>query len=135
MGKRNANDLPSSWAWERFTVVQVSAPSQVTAPSLKAGSTIALHNSRLNRFARMDGTEDTGATHPRMDASSKRDANDLPSNWAWERFTVVDAGNGQIALHNSRLNRFVRMDGTEDTATHPRMDASSKRDANDLPSS
>ena len=29
--------------------------------------------------------------------------------WTWERFTVVDAGNGEIALHNTFHNRFVRM--------------------------
>ncbi|CAE7751695.1 unnamed protein product [Symbiodinium sp. CCMP2456] len=33
----------------------------------------------------------------------------LKGEWTWERFTVVDAGNGEIALHNTLHNRFVRM--------------------------
>ena len=41
-----------------------------------------------------------------------------PKEWTWERFTVVDAGNGEIALHNTWHNRFVRMntDGMDASA-------------------
>ena len=31
----------------------------------------------------------------------------MPWGWSWERFTVVDAGNGQIALHSAYHNRFA----------------------------
>ena len=34
----------------------------------------------------------------------------LPDGWTWERFEVVDAGNGNIALHNIEHNRFLAMD-------------------------
>ena len=34
-------------------------------------------------------------------------ADGLPRGWYWERFVVVDAGNGEIALHNSAHNRFL----------------------------
>ena len=43
-----------------------------------------------------------------MDASSIMGM-DIPDGWTWERFTVVDAGNGEIALHSTIHNRFVRM--------------------------
>merc|ERR1719428_2214905 len=44
-----------------------------------------------------------------MDSSSPMAANRMPGFWTWERFTVVNAGNGQIALHNRVHNRFVKM--------------------------
>jgi hypothetical protein len=34
---------------------------------------------------------------------------ELPPEWAWERFTIVDAGNGKYAFHNPSNNRFLRM--------------------------
>ena len=34
----------------------------------------------------------------------------MPADWGWERFTVVDAGNGMVALHSRCHNRFVRVD-------------------------
>merc|ERR1719409_2066492 len=51
----------------------------------------------------------------------------LPRGWKWERFTVVNAGNGQIALHNKVHNRFIRM------RNNGRMDASARRAASQLP--
>ena len=54
----------------------------------------------------MDGKE--------MTMTPKRNVNDLPSDWDMERFTIIDAGGGQIALHNKRFNRFVRMDGSNE---------------------
>jgi len=35
--------------------------------------------------------------------------NPFPSSWDYERFVPVMAGNGEIALHNTKWNRFVRM--------------------------
>lgn len=35
--------------------------------------------------------------------------NKMPKTWRWEYFKVVNAGNGQIALHCKAHNRFVRM--------------------------
>ena len=31
----------------------------------------------------------------------------FPAGWIWERFTVIDAGNGEIALQNQRTNSFL----------------------------
>ena len=36
-------------------------------------------------------------------------ARDLRTTWDREYFTVVDAGNGEVAFHNPRFNRFIRM--------------------------
>ena len=33
-----------------------------------------------------------------MDVSSKKGKDELPGGWTWERFTPVDAGNGEWAL-------------------------------------
>ncbi|CAE7035118.1 unnamed protein product, partial [Symbiodinium sp. CCMP2456] len=96
--ERNATELPA--ALERFRVVQV------VRPFLEPGSVVALHCARWNRFLRMNSQAD-------MDSSGWRDVDSLPDSWTWERFTVVDAGHGKIALHNSVHNRFVTMNGAE----------------------
>ena len=33
-----------------------------------------------------------------MDGSGHKGKDELPSDWTWERFHVVDAGNGEIAF-------------------------------------
>ena len=45
-----------------------------------------------------------------MDTSSPQGL-DFPAGWEYELFTVVDAGNGEVAFHNPRWNRFVWMEG------------------------
>eukprot|EP00439_Symbiodinium_sp_Y106_P035712 s4600_g4.t1 len=66
---------------------------------LTPGTMIALHSTAHNCFVRMKGQH--------LDRSDVKDAADLPSDWVSEHFTVVDAGHGQIALHNAVQNRFV----------------------------
>merc|ERR1719316_1397057 len=44
-----------------------------------------------------------------MDASPRKAWNKMPRRWNWERFRIVKAGNGQVALHSRVHNRFVRM--------------------------
>ncbi|CAE7243402.1 unnamed protein product, partial [Symbiodinium sp. KB8] len=63
-------------------------------------------------------------------ASVKVDSgpSDLPYWRAFERFSVVDAGNGLVALHNARNNRFMKM-------SHGDMTASPIKPANRLPAS
>ncbi|CAE7780434.1 unnamed protein product, partial [Symbiodinium pilosum] len=85
---------------------------------LKPGSTVALHCSSRNRFVRMNSDLKVDGTH--------RDFDDLPVDWSWERFTVVDGGSGQIALHNAKWNRFVVMDADG-------LRASSGKAASELP--
>ena len=48
-------------------------------------------------------------------------ANSLPADWACERFTLVNAGNGKYAFHNSLHNRFIRLcHGFVDTCGGPK---------------
>ncbi|CAE7388839.1 unnamed protein product, partial [Symbiodinium microadriaticum] len=109
---KDASDLPAAMIFERFRVLQVK-------PFLEPGSVVALHCARWNRFLRMNDKAD-------MDSSDHKAADQMPWGWSWERFTVVDAGNGQIALHSAYHNRFVRMN-------HADMDASMHKAASDLP--
>ncbi|OLQ12213.1 hypothetical protein AK812_SmicGene3906 [Symbiodinium microadriaticum] len=113
-----AADLLPEWSWERFTVVY------------GGNGTIALHS--------FVAVSDQGVAF----SSITKDASDLPAamiferfrvlqdqmpwGWSWERFTVVDAGNGQIALHREGSSRKVRMN-------HADMDASMHKAASDLP--
>ncbi|CAE7242733.1 unnamed protein product [Symbiodinium sp. CCMP2592] len=90
----NPQDMPGEWTWERFQIVPVK-------PYLQPGTVVALHCGHHNRYITMKGAS--------LERSAERGANGLPANWNLERFTVVDAGNGQIALHNAQNNRFVQM--------------------------
>ncbi|CAJ1432416.1 unnamed protein product [Effrenium voratum] len=66
---------------------------------LRPGSVIALHNKAWNRFLSMaDWT---------LYPSAPENENGIHEGWTHQRFTVVDAGNGQIALHNTIHNCFV----------------------------
>ena len=44
-----------------------------------------------------------------MEGTGQLDANFLQDRHTGERFRVVDAGNGMVALHNYHWNRYVRM--------------------------
>ena len=60
---------------------------------------IALHNKAWNRYLSLaDFT---------LYPSPPENENGILDWWTHQRFTVVDAGNGQIALHNTINNRFV----------------------------
>jgi len=48
-----------------------------------------------------------------MDSSPPSFFNRMPRKWTWERFRAVNAGNGQIALHNRWQNRFAKMAGVK----------------------
>eukprot|EP00913_Durusdinium_trenchii_P030664 g28719.t1 len=109
---RDVSGIPDSWSWERWQVVEV-------APYLKPGSVVALHSAIHNRFLRMNDQAD-------MDRSGTKNANELPDNWSWERFTVVEGQNGQVALHSAKWNRFIKM-------SNDNMEASVLKAAADLP--
>jgi len=109
---KSIKDIPaaSSWTWERFTLVDAG------------GGEVALHNRIHNRFVRMNNKAD-------MDTSSTKAIKDLPSatQWPWERFQVVNAKGGEIALHSKTHNRFIRMNNKA------AMDVSSTKAVKDLP--
>ncbi|CAE7779892.1 unnamed protein product [Symbiodinium sp. CCMP2592] len=126
---QNASELPS--AFERFRVVQVKPflePGSVVALYCTRWSRFL----RMNDQADMDSAP-TAAAGGYGDYSSDQEAPGgygpvgigygsggygqggyggfgqatLPDPGSWELFTVVDAGNGKIALHNAVHNRFA----------------------------
>ena len=111
-GIMDVSGIPDGWTWERFLVVPVT-------PYLKPGSVVALHNSLHNRFLRMNDNAD-------MDRSGVKGVHELPGDWTWELFTVVDGQNGQVALHSSKWNRFIKMSDAN-------LEASILKNAADLP--
>ena len=52
---------------------------------LQPGNIIALHNTKENRFVRLNGNN-------KMDASTPKDFDKFPDGWKWEKFVVVDGG-------------------------------------------
>ncbi|CAE7349703.1 unnamed protein product [Symbiodinium sp. CCMP2592] len=72
-------------------------------PVLKPGTMVALYSKKHRRFLKVNtGDKDLVAT-------STTSVDGLRTDWINEYFTVVDAGQGQIALHSPRFNRFVRL--------------------------
>jgi hypothetical protein len=63
-----------------------------------------------------------------MDASDSKGVDSLPDDWTWERFELVDAGNGEIALWSKIHNRFMRMNA------NGMMDGSGTKAKDQLPS-
>merc|ERR1719271_865949 len=55
-----------------------------------------------------------------MDVSDTKGIDELPDDWTWERFEVVDAGYGEWALWSKVHNRFMRLhaDGNMDGSGH-----------------
>ena len=51
--------------------------------------------------------------------SAPRGVDNFPDSWTYERFTVIDAGNGQVAFHNSLHNRYLKMDGPRMLVSSP----------------
>lgn len=67
-------------------------------------SEVALYSPAQRRFLRMNpqGIADT---------AGQIAGPTLPPDWQWERFIVVDAGNGQIALQSKAFGRIIRLNG------------------------
>jgi hypothetical protein len=101
---KGRDELPSGWTWERFTVAMLRTPGPYEGQptSLAVGSVVGLHAWVHNRFVRMRDNYD-------MDASTLRNVHEMPTDWTWEPFHVVDGGDGKIALWNEVHRRFVRM--------------------------
>jgi hypothetical protein len=93
--EKAADELPpeseGDWAAERFVVVP-------WAP-LRPGASVSLRSWK-QRFLQMNKS---GAVRTTAIEDPPADGR------LWERFTVVDAGDGLIALYNVENRRFVRM--------------------------
>jgi hypothetical protein len=90
----NPSNLESWRSWERFQIIDVG------------GGHIALHSPVHKRFVRVTHHGEVDGHGGVREASAG-----LPSDWACERFTLVDAGNGKYAFHNTQYNRFIRLYG------------------------
>ena len=55
-----------------------------------------------------------------MDGSGHVAAHALPGSWSWERFVVVNAGDGYIALYNQARRKFVRINGGDMDCNGPK---------------
>ena len=111
----DAGSMPDGWKGEWFTVVP--AP-----PRLEPGSVVAFHSKVSGRFLRLNGDSQD------MDQSGEKEMNQLPPGWSWERFTVVDAGNGEVALHSAHFNRFVKVGEGRDPQVSGHVDANALPD-------
>ncbi|CAE7739257.1 unnamed protein product [Symbiodinium sp. CCMP2456] len=88
-----------TWSYERFYMVPVTN-------YLQPGTWVSLWNPTAKRFLQMDsGTRMEGGP-ANMAANALSDGHQWGS---WERFRVVDAGEGRVALHSYKHNKYVRM--------------------------
>merc|ERR1740138_1416665 len=122
-GHKGKDELPHDWTWERFNVVTVMPPG-VPAPAepspFQPGSVVALHSKVHGRFVRMNADGN-------MDGSGHKGIDELPSDWTWERFKVVDAGRNEIAFWSEIHNRYIRMN------SNGNMDFSDPKGIDELP--
>ncbi|CAE7886089.1 unnamed protein product [Symbiodinium microadriaticum] len=88
--------LPAHYTWERFTVVAAEV-------KLVPGSTVALYNTHHRKFIAM--------RKDHLEPGGYREGGDLPEEWTHERFTVIQKNGREIALHNARHNRFIKVNG------------------------
>lgn len=68
----------------------------------RAGETIALYSEHVQRFAQLNA-------NGRLTLTPKMAADGLQAWHTWERFEVVDGGQGQVALYSNAHWRFVQM--------------------------
>ncbi|CAE7868826.1 unnamed protein product, partial [Symbiodinium necroappetens] len=88
--------LPAHYTWERFTVVAAEV-------KLVPGSTVALYNTHHRKFIAM--------RKDHLEPGGYREGGDMPEEWTHERFTVIQKNGREIALHNARHNRFIKING------------------------
>jgi hypothetical protein len=122
-GHKGKDELPHDWTWERFNVVVVQAPGYTPPPvqnPFLPGSVVALHSKIHGRFVRMNANGN-------MDGSGHKGIDELPPDWTWERFHIVDAGNGEIALWSEIHHRYIRMH------SNGNMDVSDQKGVDELP--
>ena len=97
---RPSGDLPDNLTGITFESRDYAKP-QITLPpaykALQAGQTIAIKSATGKRFVQMDSEEIKTTT-------------DMGSS---TRFTVINVGNGDIALHSKRYNRFISMNDSK----------------------
>lgn len=118
----NALPFVSSKSKEKALDALRSFSTNYVPPTVfEPGTMVALYSKKHRRYIKVSNRRrgrDLGST-------GKMNARDLKKTWDREYFTVVDAGNGEVAFHNPRFNRFIRMqsktnmDMSGDRATLP----------------
>ncbi len=113
------NGAVIGWSgWQKFRQViggadgiMYAIPRRVVP--LTPGAQVALWSQSYDRFLRVKDDTSVDASAPAHFGGT------LPVGWTWERFKVVDGGNGTIALWNPHHKRFLRMNdrGDMDTTT------------------
>ncbi|CAK9088390.1 Tenascin [Durusdinium trenchii] len=74
--------------------------------SVMVGSVIAIHNAEWNRYVKMTSND--------LTLSPKKGADEFPAGWSAEKFLVIDAGKGRVALKNTRQNKVISIQSTGD---------------------
>ncbi|CAE7300245.1 unnamed protein product, partial [Symbiodinium sp. CCMP2456] len=85
---------------EAINALQNSRPD-VMPTTLKPGTTVGIHNRFFSQYLNIHAHLAVHSSHTHPFESG------YPAGWIWERFTVIDAGNGEIALHHQRTNSFL----------------------------
>ena len=82
---------------------QRSERSELSSSLVPIGATVAFHNPKWKRYIKLSSPTVAAVS------SVHNSASPLPSGWTHERFLVVDAGNGLVALHNTVHNGFLKV--------------------------
>ncbi len=125
-------------AWSKVQIVAVlvvgiwgAVPAD--ASPLEVGSEVLLYNLEHKRLVRMrasDGFADGGGQMTQEAAAA------IPADWTWERFRVVDAGQGRVALYSDVSRLFLRTTPSGELDGGQRLDAlASRKNWYELPSS
>lgn len=85
---------------EAIHALQNSRPD-VLPTTLKPGTTVGIHNRFFSQYLNIWGDLTVHSSGTRAFETA------FDPSWIWERFTVIDAGNGEIALHHQRSNSFL----------------------------
>jgi len=101
-----------------LTCLPSKSEARRRAPLLRHGQIIALYSLTHKRFVRMNNKG-------RMDTSQVwHNSNVIHGKWTWERFKVVNGGNGLIGLYSLVHKRFVRMNNKAGMDTSQRINNS-----------
>jgi len=85
---------------EAIHALQNSRPD-VMPTTLKPGTTVGIHNRFFSQYVNIHGNLQVHSSGTHAFEGG------YPADWIWERFTVIDAGAGEIALHHQRTNSFL----------------------------
>eukprot|EP00913_Durusdinium_trenchii_P017855 g16779.t1 len=96
-----------------FVFLRVGGPFGAQTPATcitqSIGSTVPAQLGRAeprNRYVKMTSND--------LTLSPKKGADEFPAGWSAEKFLVIDAGKGRVALKNTRQNKVISIQSTGD---------------------